>query len=807
MSLASIATDRLDGSGIVVSRARRIIGYFNTVVDYINSTLGGTAGAALIGILDTAGRYVAGNVEAALAEIAGSGRTSNDTVRSARLANIDTVTATSSLPNNQVVVRDIGGNIEPSTGTSTDVVLGVNNSGGAIAPAGSGDIVVSGEATVTCGPKAIAIDARLAAGPGGTVHAFQDANVSLMSSVAGAAAADWNAGVLAPAGETLLVFGNADQAGDRGLVITVWGVNGSDAVTSDAITLDAVDSSVPVVGAVSFKRIAYITSSGALTSNLRVQDAATNDIVTNAMGVTGAGTWGIVLTDDSDDALGSAVEVRAGGACAGHVIVVGTNAAGSPQYEDVTMNGTNWVRTTQAWNTVTALWIGEDNAATASLSIQVPRDLAGQGVGIAKIALAAGGTGSAQVINDPARWVQLFRDLLATSAGAGLVGILDTALNFASTTTEGALAEILSRLADAVAATNGASMVAVRDNGNLYTGATGEACLAEIAGTGRIAGDTVRSARTSGVYHLTATSAIANNLVAQRDSGGNYEVGDGTGVFLGVNNSGVEIGVAAEGDVIREGDLTVTAGAGQNIAYGAKLASSPGGMVVTFVEAAHSLMSAVAGAATDDWTAGVLAPAGETIQVAVDFGVADVDKIITVYGLSPAGAVVSDAITLANPDPTVLVAGVTSFASIWYITASAALGNNLVIKDSVGNDIITAGMVVTGAGPWGAVLTDDSDEAYGHRVQVRAAAAHAGHVVIVGTDAAGAAQYEDVTLNGTNWVTSAEYWNNVTALWIGEDNTATPTLSIQVAADLSRAYVGYADEAIAASATGSAIRV
>lgn len=741
MSLSNIGTDRLNGSGIVKDRALRILGYFNTIIDYVNATLGGTTGAALIGVLDALGRYAGGTVEACLAEAAGAGRVATDTIRSGRLANVDTVTATSNLTQNHVVVRDAGGNIEVGTGTSTDVVLGVNNYGATILAAASGDIVVGGEATVTCGPQAIAIDTRLAEGPGGVVVAFQDSETSLMGGVTGVAPDDWANGLFLPAGEVAVI--NTAVAGDEGKVITIYGLSPAGAIVNDAITLDAVDSQAnPVTGVVPFVSIWYITAGAALTQNLVVDTAAGAHVITNAMAVTGAGPWGAVLTDLSDNALGHAVEIRASAAHAGHVIAVGTDGAGAAQYEDITLNGTNWVRTTRAWNTFTHVWTGEDGTATPRFHARVPADSAGMYVGEAKAALTAGTTGSAQIAPHEGHAVNLLRD--------------------------------------------------------------------NLVGTGRKAADTIRSARKEGIYEFTATSAVANNLVVQRDAAGNYEVGDGTGIFVGVNNSGATILAGETGDAVCQGDLTVTAGAGQNIAVQAKLASSPGGKVVAFVAADHSLMSAVADIGTSDWNSGVLDPAGEVVEVSTDVDHANNRNVaITVWGQAVGGAIVSEVITTNAGDSTTPAVGAQAFISIWSVSAASAIegGTNLLISDVAHNAIITAGMACTGAGPWGVVLTDDSDLAYGHRVQVKAAAAHAGHVIIVGTNAAGAAQYEDVTLNGTNWVTSTNYWNTVTALWTGEDGVATPTLSIQVAADPEYAFVGYADAAIAANATGSAVRI
>ena len=674
------------------------------------------------------------------------------------------VTATSALRDHRIVVRTAGGNIQESSGVSTEAVLGANVSGATIAAGAVGRIQTSGYAAeIMAGPQSIAALARLAAGPGGVVLTWQDNATSLMSAVVSLGTDDFT---IMGAADTVQIYEAIDVPADQGKAITIIGWNASGVMISEDLVL-ANPSNTVVVSANTYTQVAAINVQAALAQNLTVErTTGPANITTIAAG--GAAWYGRVTPDDSTDALGHAVEVWCAAACAGQVLVIGTNGAGAAQSELITMNGATKVRTTQAWNSVTFLYVGADNQATATYNIQVPEDDNAFGVGIAKAAITHDTVGAVQLFPDSARWTEMLEaELASTAAGYGL------------------------------------SMLGLQDALGRYTTTTGEGAFAEIAGVGRVAADTVRSARTGGIHNLTATTDIQDGCVAQVDAAGNFENADGTGVVLGVNNSGATIAAAAAGDVIREGDAEVTAGAGQDIAWGAKLASSPGGLVVTFVEADHSLMSAVADAATSDWNAGAFAGA-ETVTVATDVA-GDHGITITVYGLDAGGSVVNEAVVLPNPS-TGGIATVQTFVSIWYITASAPLGQNLLVDTAAAAAIINAGMLVTGAGPWGAVLTDDSDEAYGHRVQVRAAAGHAGHVILVGTDAAGAAQYEDITLNGTNWVTSTLYWNTVTALWTGEDSVATPTLSIQVATDLDIAFVGFVTETggIAASATGTA---
>jgi hypothetical protein len=69
---------------------------------------------------------------------------------------------------------------------------------------------------------------------------------------------------------------------------------------------------------------------------------------------------------------------------------------------------------------------------------------------------------------------------LASTAGAGLIGILDTGNYYAATTVEAALAEVVTDLA-ATTATNGASRIGIQDAAGIIAGTTVETALAELA--------------------------------------------------------------------------------------------------------------------------------------------------------------------------------------------------------------------------------------------------------------------------------------------------------------------------------------
>jgi len=75
----------------------------------------------------------------------------------------------------------------------------------------------------------------------------------------------------------------------------------------------------------------------------------------------------------------------------------------------------------------------------------------------------------------------------ATSKGASMIGVEDSASNFAGTTVEAILAEIIADYA-ATTASNGASKIGVQDASALFTGTTVESVLAEIK-QGRIGAD------------------------------------------------------------------------------------------------------------------------------------------------------------------------------------------------------------------------------------------------------------------------------------------------------------------------------
>ena len=317
-----------------------------------------------------------------------------------------------------------------------------------------------------------------------------------------------------------------------------------------------------------------------------------------------------------------------------------------------------------------------------------------------------------------------------------------------------------------------------------------------LAGTDRELVDTIRSARTNGVIKVTATTDIGADLMGQVDSSGNFELADGLGAVLGVNGTGSVISAAGSGDLTREGVDTVTADP-VGFTAGDRLAASPGGVVSLFNAANHSLTSAVANGADEDFTIGQFAGL-ETAKVYTSVN-GDGGDVVTVWGNDGSGNVVSEAVT-HNADSTNAVFTTQTFSEIYAVETASPNAQELKVDTAAGLNVAT---IAAGVAYFhGYVETDVSDDALGHAIETWAAGANTGVVVIVGTDGIGAAQYELSTMAGTTHVRSLLTWNTVTGHFVGADDAATATFSSQVAADIDNAYCGKAIADVAHDATG-----
>jgi len=300
---------------------------------------------------------------------------------------------------------------------------------------------------------------------------------------------------------------------------------------------------------------------------------------------------------------------------------------------------------------------------------------------------------------------------------------------------------------------------------------------------------------TGSVFPLyTAAADIADDLIARPDGSSGVIVGTEDCLIAGVNNTGATIASAGTG-ILSKGKCTVKAGE-DDLAGGIEIVCGPAGKVVDYKSALVPLMSAVQGAADDDFTIGVLSGA-EKIKL-VSSEAADTMNI-DVYGYT--GSVVTkETIALTG------VSGVETIKADWdeilAVYVSSNMAGNLTISDPSDNAIKV--LTTPTQGWYGAIATDDSDDADGHLVYVDPTGANTGKVALLGTDGDDAVKYELMTMGGAGVdVYNTEGFKTITHLLIGADDIATETYAISIAANARPR--GFTLAAIVAGAVGNAV--
>jgi len=200
-------------------------------------------------------------------------------------------------------------------------VIGVLVDGGAVDHVSK--YVASGRVPCICSDVAIAINKSVVAAPGGKIAEFQAANVSLMSSVIGAATGDFNNSIWASSGETGYLATSIDAETARGAIITLFYVNSAGVFTRENVTLDSTNSatSVATTGLIK-KLLGVIIPEGLDTVDLTIKDVAGNTC--KSFTTPTAGVYGFVACDDAITGLGQRVKLTAGGAVTGTVAILGT---------------------------------------------------------------------------------------------------------------------------------------------------------------------------------------------------------------------------------------------------------------------------------------------------------------------------------------------------------------------------------------------------------------------------------------------------------------------------------------------------
>lgn len=241
------------------------------------------------------------------------------------------------------------------------------------------------------GNTAISAADDLVIGAGGRVATYQGSAVSLASSVAGAASADFTNSVFSTA-QRAIVDTAADDATARGLFVTLHFINEAGEYDTEIVTIDEVDSSENVLTTKKIAKLLAFSVSGTIsTSTLQIKNEAGSTCKTVAT-PTGGTVYGSITPDDSTDPVGQSVQISATTAPVdgAKIVVYGTDDDSAVLTEILTGNGVlTSFKTTKQFKAISRLLIGDDGVATNTYTIQVLANSSGQKIGTAAAAAAA----------------------------------------------------------------------------------------------------------------------------------------------------------------------------------------------------------------------------------------------------------------------------------------------------------------------------------------------------------------------------------------------------------------------------------
>ena len=169
-------------------------------------------------------------------------------------------------------------------------------------------------------------------------------------------------------------------------------------------------------------------------------------------------------------------------------------------------------------------------------------------------------------------------------------------------------------------------------------------------------------------------------------------------------------------------------------------------------------------------------PANDTVNVK-SASASDITQYVTVYGLENGGSLTTEVIgPLTGTTP---VTGSTSFDRIHAVTIDAVTVGNVTVEEDSGDAdivVITAGTVSVG------IKAPTDTRAYNVIPLVFADGASTKYLAVYGTDAADAAQSEEIQLAGATHTVLANAYKTITALHVGDCESARAA-SIEVGAE------------------------
>jgi len=282
--------------------------------------------------------------------------------------------------------------------------------------------------------------------------------------------------------------------------------------------------------------------------------------------------------------------------------------------------------------------------------------------------------------------------------------------------------------------------------------------------------------------------------------------------FVDINSSALlEAAPVSGGQILGVSDEAITASTSGSVRTGGKsyvypaadvtaldeLVAVTGGLAAPMLTADAGLMSAVGGADANDDIVQTNLPD----QVSAICGDDETGNTLIIRGKVGA-TYTEETLTLVDTDT---ATSTNTWAAIYSLETTATSAGTIDLKDATLVGLLIPQIAGSAsARHYGAILTDDADDAKGIENAINAGGANASDVVVIGTDYIEAAQKETITLDGTTPVVTTKPYRTITTLLIGADGIAwnagvTSLYDINAPNTLSRTVRGVAEEAQTAS--------
>lgn len=238
-------------------------------------------------------------------------------------------------------------------------------------PEGSmGRVICTGNITVRAGEVDLPVDSSITAGPGGVAVPFDDTGIVHIT--AGKALADLDNSVWGD-GDTIHVATSVDDADARGMSVGFTFLNENGILDSEAITLDADDSSVVVSGLKTCTILLDVMPNSEITTALVTLDVSNSDtdscvsLLTPSIGSVG------MVEADVEASNGHLVSLTSDTDADGTVVLLGKSSDGTVVSDIIPVSGKT-ATSNRAFAELNAVYLGGDGATDAEWVIEVKAD-------------------------------------------------------------------------------------------------------------------------------------------------------------------------------------------------------------------------------------------------------------------------------------------------------------------------------------------------------------------------------------------------------------------------------------------------